>query len=286
MTVTVDSGNVTDGADSIRLTSIFGSSSYKIDSIEPLLNSTVYRIHTRLPSGFNVSTSAVEIYSGDVLDASGSLIDTPDTITITTGGLDWKVGQLIIFPSTSKSTIAQIKKVSAVGSIQQLRIVQYGYEDLTTPYVVSPYDNQIDTAILPPPTIPAGTYNDSKATLQLTFAIQSLSDGRFKSLDGMLSVPTMNLQDNFFYQVYSYVIKSQHQIPEFENALKMIHPAGVKYFAESHKESNIVNTTYDVSFSADYNILLTLYDTYGEDGLSTLLAIAQFANVDTLVLSP
>jgi hypothetical protein len=61
--------------------------------------------------------------------------------------------------------------------------------------------------------------------------------GSFRSDEGQLSNASVRLQDNYFYQMFSYVIESTRQVDEYRSVLNLIHPAGLKYFGELAKTS-------------------------------------------------
>jgi len=63
--------------------------------------------------------------------------------------------------------------------------------------------------------------------------------GRYINTDGFLSSDKV-LEDNFYYQEFSYVIKSGHTLSEYEDALKnLTHPAGTKFFGSYQLEITI-----------------------------------------------
>jgi len=48
------------------------------------------------------------------------------------------------------------------------------------------------------------------------------------------------LQDNFFYQVYSYVIRSETALQKYKQVVNdLLHPAGTKLFGEFTQSSNV-----------------------------------------------
>ena len=73
------------------------------------------------------------------------------------------------------------------------------------------------------------------------------SIGKFNSDRGKLSSTNQRVTDSFFYQDYSYVVKSRTPINEWRNAVKdTTHPAGFKMFGEVYLESSAA-----VAMSAD-----------------------------------
>lgn len=277
LNVSVTSGNLTTSTNYIGLYDVYGEVRFPIEMIEvvPGTSRIVFIVH--LPSAFVISDfTTANFYSNDTLDGTGTIDDIVAGLNILDGGSGWKVGQLVVFAGitgtqqnpeinsdvqvaqfsdpalngqiayvyggdydgelalfsgTFKDTIAQVKEVSATGAITRLDIVQYGFGNSTTVYIVAPQK-------------PVG--NETDATIELVFGKQVAGLGYFTSLDGMLSVPDICLEDNFFYQLFSYVIETNHLLSEFEGSLKLIHPAGSKYFVNSKKETDIdvIHTVY------------------------------------------
>ena len=68
-------------------------------------------------------------------------------------------------------------------------------------------------------------------------------DGKYIDTKGFLSWNN-RLQDNFFYQVYSYVIRSNNMVRKYRQFVKdLVHPAGTKLFGEVSNKSVINQTT-------------------------------------------
>jgi hypothetical protein len=82
-----------------------------------------------------------------------------------------------------------------------------------------------------------------KAILSTVFSpnIKSFFDnqGKFSSDRGKISVASQKITDSFYYQDYSYVIKSKTPISVWRDLIKeTIHPAGFKLFGEVSVESD------------------------------------------------
>jgi len=77
--------------------------------------------------------------------------------------------------------------------------------------------------------------------------------GKFTDTKGFLSWNNV-LQDNFFYQVYSYVIKSEQNVDQYRQLVdRILHPAGEKFFG--FKEINpIIDNTELFSIKNEYVI--------------------------------
>ena len=64
-------------------------------------------------------------------------------------------------------------------------------------------------------------------------------EGKYTDTKGFLSWNN-RLQDNFFYQVYSYVIRSKSALQKYKQFVNnLLHPAGTKMFGEYQQASNV-----------------------------------------------
>lgn len=83
------------------------------------------------------------------------------------------------------------------------------------------------------------------------------SSGYYVDNQGETSEATIRLQDNFFYQDLSYVIRTGVKYEEFENIIyKTVHPAGMKPFGELTISQQLeLTTTISNAISIYYNRL-------------------------------
>ena len=84
-------------------------------------------------------------------------------------------------------------------------------------------------------TDPELTYEEwlaSRATLIFQYNDVVKYRGQFLGDEGQISNPVIRIQDNYFYQLFSYVIETTKQVDEFGPVLNMVHPAGLKFFGE------------------------------------------------------
>lgn len=86
----------------------------------------------------------------------------------------------------------------------------------------------------------------------------TLTKGYYKNDSGQLSNQSIRLQDNYYYQVFSYVVESTRDSAEYSGALKLIHPAGLKSFSKLYKTADITvdvqtsrTKSYDTAFLLD-----------------------------------
>lgn len=71
--------------------------------------------------------------------------------------------------------------------------------------------------------------------------------GKFTNADGKISESSKKIQDSFFYQEYSYVIKVGQSIDKYRDAVKkLLHPVGLALFGEVTVQS-FVATEIDVT---------------------------------------
>ena len=90
------------------------------------------------------------------------------------------------------------------------------------------------------PTVTGATHSTS-ATLTGVLGITRIKDGKYSGESGMPS-SQKKIQDNDYYQDYSYVLKTTDSVNVWRtDVLKLLHPAGYKLFGEVLIE-NLLNT--------------------------------------------
>lgn len=85
--------------------------------------------------------------------------------------------------------------------------------------------------------ITIGEWLLSRATLIYKFDNLVSTKGKFLNEGGQLSNQFVRLEDNYFYQPFSYVIETKRDIREYKNILNITHPAGTKRFSLLEKSS-------------------------------------------------
>ena len=86
-----------------------------------------------------------------------------------------------------------------------------------------------------------GAQHSTAATLTGVLGITRIKDGKYSGESGMPS-SQKKIQDNDYYQDYSYVLKTTDSVDVWRNdVLKLLHPAGYKLFGEVLIE-NLLNT--------------------------------------------
>ena len=130
------------------------------------------------------------------------------------------------------------------------------------------------------------TVNDwfnSLATVVLNYDYETKLPGRFLSDRGFISSPVSRLQDNYFYQLFSYVIESTKNINEYRKLINEIHPAGLKFFAELAKTAIITFGDINISRTLSRSKIYLDDATYGaEDVIFNKTLIKYFeVNIST-----
>ena len=110
------------------------------------------------------------------------------------------------------------------------------YADRIVINTLTTADNSASNIIVDP-SLTIEQWLASRATLAFKTSVVSTTLGYYKDDSGKLSNPNIRLQDNFFYQLFSYVISSGRDISTYREALALIHPAGMKMFSEYNLES-------------------------------------------------
>lgn len=76
----------------------------------------------------------------------------------------------------------------------------------------------------------------SRATLINSSSYVGKTRGKYKTDSGQLSNTNIRLQDNYYYQAFSYVIESTKSNSEYRGMIKISHPAGTKLFSNLIKQ--------------------------------------------------
>lgn len=171
----------------------------------------------------------VYITNGTTIECAARIVDNVNGVEVTNGGLGWQLGQLITFTGTVKDTIARVSDTDiATGQIKHIQILEYGW--LHT-------ENQSIT-IRPSPTSDAET----EATLTLVGGVIANMPGRWADAAGQISNQEIRLQDNKYYQQFSYDIQSTTNPAVYTNLAQTIHPAGMALFSTYVLERTIAIT--------------------------------------------
>lgn len=203
----------------LEFTNSQGNYSIQVTEIE-WISTTKLRVY------FN-SLNTITVFDGQEM----SLIDPTSTtvtgtsvaafsrLTIVDPGSGWKRGQTIVVPGTYKDTIARVVSTGVGGSLDKIEIIEYGWEHNTNSTLVI-----------------TGAYD---AVIGFTTEYVVTTRGYYENDIGLISNAEVRLQDNKFYQQYSYVIDTDIGVESFKDIIKLVHPAGTKYFSQLIKTAEI-----------------------------------------------
>lgn len=132
------------------------------------------------------------------------------------------------------------------------------YNQNVIPNIVS-NDEILQTTITPE------QYKESVTMLEFEYENVVTYRGEFSGDTGKLSNNNIRMQDNFFYQMFSYVIESTKNILEYKNVLDIIHPAGLKYFSSLAKTSLV-----DIDHGRHVMCSVSLLSLFLDDGITNV----------------
>lgn len=180
-----------------------------------IIGPTNVRFYTKTP--INVSLDQhVEIIQDGVLVWIGKIVNNHAYIEIVNGGSNWQLGQVIIFPGSVKNTVIRVAGLSTNDSIKYVNIIELGWD----------HEEDQTVTVLP-------TFNSDiseQATLIFHSGIVATLIGKWKDSSGQISNQEIRLEDNFYYQQFSYDIETDISPSQYIDIVSLIHPAGTKLF--------------------------------------------------------
>ena len=215
----------------------------EIERIRQVDASTVYEVYIRK------SVLLAQISVGDTvnyLGVEGTVISSLNDYEIVHGGTGFKVGQYIDIVDPAVNLPAKIKVTRVLdGGVTKFEFIRFngGYAD-TEQYMVVAEDNIVGGVDLIASTDPDQEKIDypDRAIVKFTSSAIALYAGSYINNKGFLS-DDIYLQDNFFYQPYSYQIKSGQLFTAYKNILNQtVHPAGMIAFGAFE-----INNSFDLS---------------------------------------
>lgn len=159
--------------------------------------------------------------SASVVQSSGVVTSA----TLTSGGSYYAAPPAVFCESTSGTDAILIAEGNFSG-IKHLDIISGGFD-----LPLSPWSQTIGTT-----------------TLLVEYGNLAEQPGYFANQNGMLSSKTAYLEDEHYYQYYSYVVKTGINTAQYEKVLRLFaHPAGMRFFGslilESFVESGELSLT-------------------------------------------
>lgn len=172
----------------------------------------------------NVSGTFLTNIPVEYTDISGNtqkeakIYSVVSTITITNGGSKYRVGDKLVFTNAAndvgQKAEAEVSQVNSSGKILKIKINNFGINYNSSPTIS--VTSQKGTGFV-------GTAN---------IAAICNYEGYYQNNDGKLS-SNKRLQDNHYYQNYSYVLKTEITVNRYKDIIKrLIHPAGLGFFGQ------------------------------------------------------
>jgi len=179
---------------------------------------SVYELNIGNVNGTFVSTRPLEIETATENIIEPKIYSVVATVTISSGGSGYRVGDRVVFTNAAgdigQGARAKVTQVNSSGKILKIEIEDFGIN----------YN-----------TVPSITVQSEKGTgFSGTCSLGAVCNfaGYYANNDGRLSTNKV-LQDNHYYQNYSYVLKTEIVVNRYRDALKrLIHPAGLGFFGQ------------------------------------------------------
>jgi len=179
----------------------------------PILELELFAVIGSVPYPGKVSSASTE-----PIEFSSTLLSMVSGVTFTDGGSNYQPDDSVTVVSgaySGKGVKASVESVDKTGSIRSIRIDDpglnyYPFNGNLNQYVVSVVSE-------------TGTGADG---LLITTSPKVTRVGYWSNNDGKVS-STEKLQDNYRYQIHSYVVKTEANLSEYKDSLKeFAHPSG------------------------------------------------------------
>jgi hypothetical protein len=178
----------------------------------------VYEINLSNINGTFNTSRPIELETNSGIVIEPKIYSVAASIAITNGGTNYRVGNRVLFTNASgdigQGARAKVAQVNASGRILKIEFEDFGINYQTAPIVTVVSDK--------------GTGFSGTCTIGAVCNFP----GYYANNDGRLSTNKV-LQDNHYYQNYSYVLKTEIVVDRYRDALKrLLHPAGLEFFGE------------------------------------------------------
>lgn len=165
---------------------------------------------------FQAGNLGVEFTDGTETFQEVKVYSLVSSLTISNGGSDYQVGEKVTFvPAAGDSGqrgTGTVTEVDSIGSVRKINIDDFGINYESVPSI----------------SIASNKGTGFSGTVSIGALAQSA--GFYSNNDGRLSTNKV-LQDNHFYQNWSYVLKSEVVIDRYrEMVRRLIHPVGTAMF--------------------------------------------------------
>ena len=164
-----------------------------------------------------------------VVDSERKVYSTTNSYTVTNGGSGYLVGDSLVVTAATDDAgfgaAAEVSKVSSSGAIEKIKITNFGANYRVAPIVT------------------VTSENGSGAVITASVGALCSYPGYYANSDGIVD-SRKRIQDNHYYQDYSYVLKTEITIDRYSQLVKeLLHPAGFGFFGQV-----LIKRCLDVAF--------------------------------------
>ena len=193
------------------------------------------------------------IVTGATIDAYGvkaTVVNSLNIGEIISKGSGFETAQYVdIVEGSGTGTKLKVSVVGDGGTLESFKFISFGVGYSSEFYgMIIPraeVSGGVDFVISTDPEADAITY-PTRAIIKFTESVLAQYQGEYSANNGFLS-DDIYLQDNRFYQQFSYLIRSSQQFDSYKNILNQtIHPAGMAAFGAFE-----INNTFDLSRNLD-----------------------------------
>jgi len=165
---------------------------------------------------FQAGSLGIEFTDGEEQFREVKVYSVISSVSISNGGSDYQVGEKITFVpaggDSGQRGTGTVTEIDSLGGIRKINIDDFGIN----------YNS--------PPTISVATTKGVGFSGSVSVGALAQSAGFYSNNDGRLSTNKV-LQDNHFYQNWSYVLKSEVVIDRYREVVRrLIHPVGTAMF--------------------------------------------------------
>ena len=155
----------------------------------------------------------------------GGIVKSPSTLEVVDGGSNWQLGQIFTITGTTRNSTGKVTQIDANGSILKASIYEFGccHTENQTIIIYPNSNNNIS----------------EQATLTYKYSLISSLEGKWGNDSGKLSNEIIRLQDNFYYQQFSYLVDCDINSIKYINTAKNINPAGLKLFTNYNLQTTL-----------------------------------------------
>lgn len=178
----------------------------------------IYELNISNINGTFNSSRSIEVETDRGVVIEPKIYSVASAITITNRGTNYRVGNKVIFTNASndigQNARAKVTQVDASGRILKIEFEDFGINYETAPTI----------------TIQSNTGSGFAGTCSI--GVVCNFPGYYANNDGRLNTNKV-LQDNHYYQNYSYVLKTEVVIDRYRDAIRrLLHPAGLGFFGQ------------------------------------------------------